>query len=71
MGLIMAKRKKLDKWDFILLALFAGYLYVLYMSPTWTDPDQNLQFIINVVDKTIGYLFAGIIIKKVIQKSDK
>jgi hypothetical protein len=63
------KTKEIDIWDLILILLFIGMTYTVYMSPTWKDPSLVLQFIMNVTSSTYGFLILTLVIKKVLEKS--
>jgi len=71
----MKKKKSkdtvVDIWDLILAGLFIVSSYLLYKTPTWTDPSLALQFAITVSDKIYGWLLGGLVLKKILENSNK
>ena len=64
------KAAKIDLWDVTLISIFIGQLLIIYMEPTWTNPSLFMQFLYTMSNRTIGFMVAGLVLKKVIQKSN-
>ena len=64
------KTIKIDLWDISLFTIFVGQLLIIYMEPTWTEPTLLMQFLYTLSNRTIGFMVAGLVLKKVIQKSN-
>jgi len=55
----------------VLLGLFAGATYLIYVAPTYQDPTPLMKFLFTTADEVYGALIFSLVLKKALEKAEK